>query len=594
MVLGAYGATLAPPVRADQVPDNQPKAVFIVGPASSSTSEYIREANEMAASAAAEGMRVIKIYTPHATWAAVKEKAQHANLLVYFGHGNGFPSPYRSRLSEKSEDGFGLNPCSGKCGYSAPAQYHGGKAIRAGLRLAPHSVVVLYRLCYASGNAEGGMRPMSPASKADRAAAFQRVDNFAAAFLKVGAGAVFAWGWPQKIDLPQQLARTNHSMDKIFMDKANDTGSPNAFIGTRDYYGNSRRTPGAQIHFDPHPTYGYLRALTGDLRMTAAEWRSGAGPDTTPPGITDVSARDGSATDAADSDPLPSFSPNGDGLDDRLVIGRTLSEPATLDTQVRDDAGNLVTEFSEMSHDGAGKTIWDGTDSVGDRVPDGRYTIAITPTDRAGNVGDPASIDVLVLTALASPTADAEAINAADADGLPARVTFSAELREPAAVNWVVVDHTGSPIRSAEGTAGAEPGPLSFTWDGTDDSGAVVPNGTYAALVSATTADGTLAYATPVFVGPFTVRLSDDTPKRGQLVNLVVRNTEPLVGPITVRVRQPGLKAYSLRLRKLDPATSRLRFKLKGGGTKGTVVFTVTGTNSDGTREKLTVSRHLH
>ena len=37
-----------------------------------------------------------KVYSPYATWSAVKAALQGANIVVYLGHGNGFPNPYRS------------------------------------------------------------------------------------------------------------------------------------------------------------------------------------------------------------------------------------------------------------------------------------------------------------------------------------------------------------------------------------------------------------------------------------------------------------------------------------------------------------------
>ena len=36
----------------------------------------------------------MKVYSPNATWSAVKAALQGASIVVYMGHGNGFPSPY--------------------------------------------------------------------------------------------------------------------------------------------------------------------------------------------------------------------------------------------------------------------------------------------------------------------------------------------------------------------------------------------------------------------------------------------------------------------------------------------------------------------
>ena len=75
------------------------KAVVIVGPASSSTWEYLAEGERIARQAEAQGMDVRRVFTPRATWKRVKQNIQGANLVVYLGHGNGWPSiyaPFRS------------------------------------------------------------------------------------------------------------------------------------------------------------------------------------------------------------------------------------------------------------------------------------------------------------------------------------------------------------------------------------------------------------------------------------------------------------------------------------------------------------------
>ena len=54
-----------------------------------------------------------EIYSPNATWPAVKAALQGASLVVYMGHGNGWPSPYRDALYPPTQDGFGLNPTAG-------------------------------------------------------------------------------------------------------------------------------------------------------------------------------------------------------------------------------------------------------------------------------------------------------------------------------------------------------------------------------------------------------------------------------------------------------------------------------------------------
>ena len=130
------------------------KAVIIVGPASSSTWEYLDEGEQIARQAEAQGMDVRRIFTPRATWKRVKQNIQGANLVVYLGHGNGWPSPMGPFRGE-SKDGLGLNPCEDDVRHelARPSTTARTSSART-IKLAPKAVVFLHRLCYASGNGE--------------------------------------------------------------------------------------------------------------------------------------------------------------------------------------------------------------------------------------------------------------------------------------------------------------------------------------------------------------------------------------------------------------------------------------------------------
>ena len=164
---------------------------------------------------------------------------------------------------------FGLDPHAGASAYST--EYYGADKLRKRVRLAKNAVVLLEHLCYASGNGEEYMGP-----EFDKDIATKRVDNFASGFLDIGARAVFAYGMDQKLDFPRALMRGDRTMDDIFEAPHSD-GMYDGFLGTHDYYRDSKRTGWARIHLDPHPREGHYRAVTGDLAMTASEFRAGAG-----------------------------------------------------------------------------------------------------------------------------------------------------------------------------------------------------------------------------------------------------------------------------------------------------------------------------
>src|SRR5215204_7231283 len=201
------------------------KVVVIVGPVGSQTSEYKTSAKYYASIARSYGASVTEIYSPYATWSKVKAAAQGANLLIYLGHGNGYPSPYGA-FQRYTKDGFGLNATSGNG--NSNVKYWGEYYIDRDIQMAKNAVVLLNRLCYASGNSEWG------AANPTKSTAIKRVDNYGAGFLRAGAKAVFAEAISSVAYTIRSLFRSTRSMNSIF------TNHP-AASGVRDFYVYSTR-----------------------------------------------------------------------------------------------------------------------------------------------------------------------------------------------------------------------------------------------------------------------------------------------------------------------------------------------------------------
>ena len=235
------------------------KVVIVVGPVAGSTSNYISNARSYADQARSYGATVTEIYSPNATWAKVRAAAQGANILIYLGHGNGYPSPYGA-FSAYTKDGMGLNASAGNG--NANTKYYGEYYLRNYIKLAANAVVILNRLCYASGNSEPGRaNPTKSVAKA-------RADNFGAGFLRTNAKAVFAIGTGSASYTLRSLFTANLSMWGIF---ATDPSRNLQY----DFSFASTRTPGMRVWMDPSSPGRYYRSVVGALSTSTTAVRGG-------------------------------------------------------------------------------------------------------------------------------------------------------------------------------------------------------------------------------------------------------------------------------------------------------------------------------
>ena len=214
----------------------------------SATSSYRDSARKLADQARSYGATVREIYSPYATWTRVRDAAVGANVLIYLGHGNGWPSPHYP-YSTSSKNGMGLNSSYGN-GNSNTKYY--GQDYMLKLDLASHSVVMLNRLCYASGNNEWG------AGNPTRSTAIKRVDNYGYPFIRAGAQAVFASGITNIGYVLKGLFRATGSMtmSSLFWSDPNETMSYRFSF-------TSSKIAGVTARMDPYAPSRYYRSVVG-------------------------------------------------------------------------------------------------------------------------------------------------------------------------------------------------------------------------------------------------------------------------------------------------------------------------------------------
>ena len=254
--LGVVAPAAAPAVSAA----TGARVAIIVGATGSTTPTYRTYADQIYAEAIKYTPNVVKVYSPNATWTKVKAAVNGASIIVYLGHGNGWPSPYTYDPNYTTKDGFGLNYDLNGDGKLTDSEnkYYGEPSIRT-LTPAPNAVVLLFHLCYASGNSEpGGTAPSLTVAR-------QRVDNYASAFLAAGARAVIANGHSHDPYYIRALFTTRQTIEQYWRN------APDFHNHVLSY--PSSRSPGYTYLMDPDSASpsGFYRSLTGKMSLTTEQ-----------------------------------------------------------------------------------------------------------------------------------------------------------------------------------------------------------------------------------------------------------------------------------------------------------------------------------
>jgi len=499
--LTAFLVVLAIPV-APVAAASTVKVVIVVGPVGSSTTHYKADAAAVAAEARRYTSNVVTLSTPNATWSKVKAAAQGASVLVYLGHGNGWPSVYPP-FQTLTKDGLGLDPSTGANG--TKTVYYGESYIGANIRLAPNAVVILYHLCYASGNTQPGL---ATGTFAD---ARLRVDNYGAGFIAAGARAVFAEGHPSHpaADYIRQLFTTSRTMDQVFR------AAPSRHGHVRGPYA-SQRTPGLRFEMDPDTTTpsGFYRSLVGDLGLTA-----NVVTGTVPP--------------ATGTSPADFVVPGAAEVTGATGTGRFATAEAAADPAAAPDS--TLAKATRLRLTAEAAPMADGTRVFGITVIGGTASGFV----RAAGIAPRDSAHPTVWTL------DQGTMLSPNADGINDTMVVAVRVSEVAAVSLVVKNTAGTTVRSVSASGDI----VRFTWDLRTSAGVLVPDGDYPWTLRARDSWGN---ATATRTGSFTV---DGTPPASKAstastaglggwsvtpVTVTLAATDPLTGVGSISWRVDG------------------------------------------------------
>lgn len=519
-----------------------PKVAIIVGATGSVTATYRTYADQLYAEAIKYTNNVVRVYSPNATWTRVKSAVNGASIIVYLGHGNGWPAPYPNDATYSQKDGFGLNYDNNGDGKLTDAEmrYYGEPSIRT-LTPAPNAVVLLFHLCYASGNSEPGL------AEPTLTIARQRADNYAAAFQAMGARAVIAIGHTHDPYYIRALFTTRQTIRQYW------TQAP----GFRNHViqSASARTPGRTVLLDPDYTTpaGFWRSLTGDMTLNTADVTGAAYSSTA--GDPSSMAVPGNATPTADGTPLygtladavagtnptttlaastivrvdakeavtssvdgspiyavhlddkttgwmagsaltprdslaprlwtvddgtGAFSPDGNGVSDTMPISLRLSEVSSWTLNITDDGGTKLASSSGQTS--TATLTWA---PAAHSVADGTYHWQLTATDAYGNGPLKATGDITVDTTQPTLTVAGDAtprVFTPNHDGVSETVGLAVTSSKDGTARASVINAGGSTVASLEVPLTNHA--ATVAWDGTATSGADAPDGAYTIRLS--------------------------------------------------------------------------------------------------------------
>ncbi|MDR2901096.1 MAG: OmpA family protein, partial [Treponema sp.] len=186
------------------------------------------------------------------------------------------------------------------------------------------------------------------------------------------------------------------------------------------------------------------------------------------------------------------FSPNNDGKQDEMIFVQNASDEVLWTGEIRtsDDVNALIRSY-RFAGLPPSRLIWDGRNDEGGLSEDGNYSYQFFSTDLAGNKGSSIPVTFNLSTADTPLMLTTDKLEfSPNGDRVKDVIVFMPllQVREGIAEYTLeILDANEFPLRTFEGGSNV---PNVFVWDGTNDTGASVPDADYSGRMTVTYSAG--------------------------------------------------------------------------------------------------------
>jgi flagellar hook assembly protein FlgD len=190
------------------------------------------------------------------------------------------------------------------------------------------------------------------------------------------------------------------------------------------------------------------------------------------------------------------LTPNDDGVGEATTVSYSLSIPATVKVEVLDDSAHVVRALAtgQLYRSGSPTFVWNGRNSSGKLVRDGRYRVRLTVTSPGQEASKSRRV---VVDRTLGHLAVAPTPFSPNGDGRLDSAAVSFRLARQADVRVRIMDGEQTvAVLHPTGTLAA--GPAEFLWGGRTKRDVQASDGVYRAFVEATTSLGTRSVGLPL------------------------------------------------------------------------------------------------